>query len=34
VAIGMNNEWWKGLSKADQLMIEAASSMENDVMMS
>lgn len=34
LAIGMNNEWWKGLSKADQLMIEAASSMENDVMMS
>ncbi|EPJ47154.1 MAG: bacterial extracellular solute-binding protein, family 7 [Osedax symbiont Rs2] len=33
LAIGMNNEWWKGLSKADQMMIEAASSMENDVMM-
>jgi TRAP-type mannitol/chloroaromatic compound transport system substrate-binding protein len=33
LAIGMNNEWWKGLTKADQLMIEAASSMENDVMM-
>lgn len=34
LAIGMNNEWWNGLSKADQIMIEAASSMENDVMMS
>jgi len=34
LALGMNNEWWMGLSKADQLMIEAASSMENDVMMS
>ena len=33
LALGMNNEWWKGLSKADQMMIEAASSMENDVMM-
>ena len=34
LAIGMNNEWWQSLSTADQLMIEAASSMENDVMMS
>ena len=34
LALGMNNEWWQGLSKGDQLMIEAASSMENDVMMS
>ena len=33
LAFGMNNDWWKGLSKADQMMIEAASSMENDVMM-
>ncbi|MEH6628370.1 MAG: TRAP transporter substrate-binding protein [Motiliproteus sp.] len=33
LAIGMNKEWWEGLSKADQLLIEAASSMENDVMM-
>jgi len=33
LALGMNNEWWKGLSKGDQMMIEAASSMENDVMM-
>jgi len=32
LSIGMNNEWWQSLSKADQLMVEAASSMENDVM--
>jgi TRAP-type mannitol/chloroaromatic compound transport system substrate-binding protein len=34
LSCGMNQEWWAGLSKADQLMIEAAASMENDVMMS
>ena len=34
LAIGMNKEWWDGLTKADQAMIEAASSMENDVMLS
>ncbi len=34
LSIGMNKKWWDGLSKADQLIIEAASSMENDVMMS
>jgi TRAP-type mannitol/chloroaromatic compound transport system substrate-binding protein len=34
LACGMNKTWWDGLSKADQMMIEAASSMENDVMMS
>ncbi|MDE0956750.1 MAG: TRAP transporter substrate-binding protein [Pseudomonadales bacterium] len=34
LACGMNKTWWDGLSKSDQLMIEAASSMENDVMMS
>jgi TRAP-type mannitol/chloroaromatic compound transport system substrate-binding protein len=34
LAIGMNKEWWDGLTKADQVMIEAASSMENDVMLS
>jgi TRAP-type mannitol/chloroaromatic compound transport system substrate-binding protein len=33
LACGMNKTWWDGLSKSDQLMIEAASSMENDVMM-
>ena len=33
LAIGMNKKWWDGLSKSDQLLIEAASSMENDVMM-
>lgn len=33
LAIGVNKKFWDGLSKADQLMIEAASSMENDVMM-
>jgi len=34
LALGMNKSWWEGLSKSDQLIIEAASSMENDVMMS
>ncbi len=33
LAAGINEKFWKGLSKSDQLMIEAASSMENDVMM-
>jgi TRAP-type mannitol/chloroaromatic compound transport system substrate-binding protein len=33
LACGMNKTWWDGLSKSDQVMIEAASSMENDVMM-
>ena len=33
LAIGMNKKWWDRLSKSDQLTIEAASSMENDVMM-
>ncbi|MGB1239897.1 MAG: hypothetical protein ACPG4U_16890, partial [Pseudomonadales bacterium] len=34
LSVGMNKEWWDSLSPADQLMIEAAASMENDVMMS
>lgn len=34
LALGMNKSWWEGLSKSDQLIIEAAASMENDVMMS
>ncbi len=34
LACGMNKEFWDGLSTADQAMIDAASSMENDVMMS
>jgi TRAP-type mannitol/chloroaromatic compound transport system substrate-binding protein len=33
LACGMNKEWWEGLNKSEQLMIEAAASMENDVMM-
>jgi len=33
LSCGMNKTWWDGLSKADQVMIEAAASMENDVMM-
>ena len=33
LAVGMNKTWWDGLTKSDQMMIEAASSMENDVMM-
>lgn len=34
LCIGMNKEWWEALSPSDKLIIEAASSMENDVMMS
>ncbi|MEJ2028238.1 MAG: ABC transporter substrate-binding protein, partial [Limibacillus sp.] len=34
LAVGMNKSWWESLSPSDQLIIEAASSMENDVMMS
>jgi len=34
LAVGMNASFWGKLSKSDQLMIEAAASMENDVMMS
>ena len=33
LAVGMNKKFWDGLSKSDQLIIEAAASMENDVMM-
>ena len=33
LCIGMNKKWWDGLSKSDQVTIEAAASMENDVMM-
>jgi TRAP-type mannitol/chloroaromatic compound transport system substrate-binding protein len=34
LSLGMNKSFWEGLSRSDQLIIEAASSMENDVMMS
>lgn len=33
LALGMNKSFWEGLSKSDQLIIEAAAAMENDVMM-
>jgi len=33
LALGINKEFWEGLSASDQLLIQAASSMENDVMM-
>ncbi|MBT3226664.1 MAG: TRAP transporter substrate-binding protein [Deltaproteobacteria bacterium] len=33
LGLGINKKWWDKLSKSDQLIIEAASSMENDVMM-
>ena len=33
LCVGMNKTWWDGLSKSDQLLINAAASMENDVMM-
>ena len=34
LSLGMNASWWGKLTKSDQLLIEAAASMENDVMMS
>jgi TRAP-type mannitol/chloroaromatic compound transport system substrate-binding protein len=33
LSVGINKKWWDGLSKSDQMIIEAAASMENDVMM-
>ncbi|MEN8246570.1 MAG: TRAP transporter substrate-binding protein, partial [Thermodesulfobacteriota bacterium] len=33
LALGINKKWWDGLAKSDQQIIEAAASMENDVMM-
>jgi TRAP-type mannitol/chloroaromatic compound transport system substrate-binding protein len=33
LSIGMNKKWWDGLTKSDQITIDAAASMENDVMM-
>ncbi len=33
LAFGMNAKWWHDLSKTDQLIIEAATSAENDIMM-
>ena len=34
LAAGLNKDFWEGLSKSDKVMVEAAASMENDVMMS
>lgn len=34
LAVGINKQFWEGLSNADKLLIEASASMENDVMMS
>ncbi|MDX1512601.1 MAG: TRAP transporter substrate-binding protein [Gammaproteobacteria bacterium] len=33
LSLGVNKKFWDGLSKSDQLTIEAASLMENDIMM-
>ena len=33
LSFGMNAEWWHGLSTTDQLIIEAATAAENDIMM-
>jgi len=33
LSLGINKKFWDGLSKSDQLIIEAASLMENDIMM-
>jgi len=34
LSMGMNASWWGNLTKSDQVLIEAAAGMENDVMMS
>ena len=34
LACGINKDFWESLSKSDQILIEAAAAMENDVMMS
>ncbi len=34
LACGINKDFWEGLSKSDQILMEAAAAMENDVMMS
>ncbi len=34
LGLGMNKKWWDGLSKSDQMLIEAAASMENEMMYS
>ena len=34
MAAGINKDFWEGLSASDKVMVEAAASMENDVMMS
>ena len=33
LALGMNASWWSKLSKTDQMIIEAAATAENDIMM-
>lgn len=33
LAAGINKDFWESLSRSDQVMVEAAASMENDVMM-
>lgn len=34
LAAGFNKSWWEGLAPADRMLIEAAATVENDVMMS
>ena len=34
LACGINKQFWEGLSKSDQTLVQAAAAMENDVMMS
>jgi len=33
LSLGMNKSWWESLSYSDQLIIKAASHMENNIMM-
>ena len=34
LSLGMSKSWWEGLSRSDQMTIEAAAGLENDMMMS
>ena len=34
ISFGMNKSWWEGLSKSEQLIIEAAAQMESEIAMS
>ena len=33
LCVGMNKPWWEGLSKTDQMIVKAAATVENDMML-